>query len=203
MDSTAKYKHPFQSKTFLFLLFVCAGYFLIWLILSTAATHRCYLIYGWIQPALKGFLLLDCLFLLNFCVNAVRSGAKGWLAGAFGIAMLVIYLIGTLMFQLVFCGSGIAPYIWFTSPSGSHRVVVLEQGFVDDCYYAYPIRFGIFYEEQDNGAVFRHGFSGGASVMARWETEERAVITIYFGEEKPYGETSSGNSNGEIVVEFH
>jgi|GEM_PF-6910051 len=68
------------------------------------------------------------------------------------------------------------------SPSGRNRVVVFEGGYIAAIYTAYPIKYDIFYQKQDNGHVFKNDFWGGADIEVEWRTEDIAFVKIITGD---------------------
>jgi len=65
------------------------------------------------------------------------------------------------------------------SPDGGNRLVVLEGGFIDTVYHAYPVRFGIFYERQNDERVTRHDFWGQAEIDIEWGKNEARVYILF------------------------
>ncbi len=90
------------------------------------------------------------------------------------------------------------PVAFESSPSGKHRLVIVDQGFLDAAYHAYPVRFRMFYQLQDNGFVsFHEGTVDGFEV--EWEGDERAIVRF---ESEARIRNAFSNPDDRIVVEF-
>ena len=87
----------------------------------------------------------------------------------------------------------------FTSPAGKNQVVILQGGFIDAVYYAYPVEFKWFYKEQENGYVSKHDDWGGAEISIDWVNDNKAIVRVI----SEFAIANEGtNPNDEIVVEF-
>jgi len=65
-----------------------------------------------------------------------------------------------------------------SSPFGKNKIVVFESGFIDAVYMAYPVKYGIFYQKQDNGYITKHDFWGGANIEVEWISENEACVKV-------------------------
>jgi hypothetical protein len=90
----------------------------------------------------------------------------------------------------------------FTSPSGDNEIVILEGGFIDAYYYAYPVKYKWFYQSQKNGFVSKHDNWGEAKIESEveWIDKNTAIVTIIIiGFDIP---NSGTNPNDKILVTF-
>jgi hypothetical protein len=85
------------------------------------------------------------------------------------------------------------------SPSGKNRLVVLEGGFIDMSYKAYPRVLSIFYKYQDNGFVQKHDFWGGAEFLVDWVSDNYASVIVITGD---FDAVSGSNKDDIIIVTF-
>lgn len=87
----------------------------------------------------------------------------------------------------------------FSSPSNKNTLVVLDCGFIDAVYEAYPIKGHLFYQIQDNGFVSNEDDWGGSDITVTWENENKAIVKIHTDAIPP---NEGSNKNNEIVVNF-
>lgn len=84
------------------------------------------------------------------------------------------------------------------SPSEKNALVVIEGGFIDAVYEAYPVKGYLFYQLQDNGYVSNHDDWGGSEITVTWENENKAIVTIH----SDFYPNEGSNIHNEIVVQF-
>jgi hypothetical protein len=83
------------------------------------------------------------------------------------------------------------------SPSGGHRLVIIESGFIDAHYEAHPMINRFMYKEQDNGFLSYHDYWGDITapdVIWVSDTEAHVVLDVDFHPNK--------GSSDRIVVRF-
>ena len=115
------------------------------------------------------------------------------------IAIPMIFL--TLIFPVINLAMTISDDMYYEShsPSGKNQVVVLEGGFIDAIYSAYPKVAGFMYQSQDNGHVSKHDCWGGAKIEVEWESDDIAIVKVITEGHQP---NSGSNKDDIIIVSF-
>ncbi len=85
-----------------------------------------------------------------------------------------------------------------SSPSKKNTLVILEGGFIDATYEAYPVKGYLFYQLQDNGYVSNHDDWGGSKITVTWENDNKAIVKIHSN----FYPNEGSNKSNEIVVQF-
>ncbi len=148
---------------------------------------------------LPGFLLALLAGVTLWLILAVRSKMRRkWLA-VIPLALLLLALLQrSAAFLLLGVGFHEPPVGRERSPSGKNEVIILSSRWIDVVYHAYPVRYGLFYQEQDNGLVsFENGDNGTYAIA--WEGDDRAIVR-FPGGKQVHGE--KGGRDDAIVVTF-
>ena len=114
------------------------------------------------------------------------------------VSLLLFSSLLILSFNIVFGFLSDKIVLKNSSPSGENTLIVLEGGFIDAIYKAYPVKYLIFYQVQNNGFVSNHDDWGASKITVTWENDKKAIVKIHSG----FHPIQKSNSNNEIVVVF-
>lgn len=186
----------FTKKVVIFLI--------ISLLFVSAITLLCILnltpIFKWLLLVLSFAIFL---FVVIWCILIAKYLFK---SKKLAVAVSIILVSSLLAYGFIFYGLFSISLmqgevlIKATSPSGNNTVVVLEGGFIDAIYTAYPLKFRFFYQKQDNGFVSNHDDWGGAKVEVEWLSDNKAKVKILSGSGIP---NKDSNEDNNIIVDFN
>lgn len=161
--------------------------YLLWIVIKSIFNLE--FIYSWINKVSFVLFVLCVITLIIVIKNSIKLHIVLK-------TIIIIFILYGCIINILFESNQVNKIE--TSPSGKNTVVVLEGGFVDAIYYAYPVKAKIFYQKQNNGYVSKIDDWGGAEAAIVWLNEDKAVVTINSG----FQPTDDSNKNNEIIVSF-
>lgn len=134
--------------------------------------------------------------IVNYFCKSER--VRGWLAVA-TVVLAVIFVFTIAPFSMFVIVTSSRVRMTSYSPDGENKLVVLEGGYLDATYNAYPVKFKWFYQRQNNGSVSNRDDWGGSEIEIEWISNDKAVVRILSGANSQNGNSNAGN---EIIVTF-
>ena len=169
--------------------------FILWNIIKTVLDIR------FIDRSMDAFVFLCFVAsLITWLVIWIKHSTKYRILKISAISIALVVSIG--FFVLNFLMFGFLDYHvikMVDSPSKKNTLVVVEGGYLDAVYMAYPVKGYLFYHIQDNGYVSNHDDWGGSEFTVTWDHEDRAIVKFHSN----FTPNEGSNKNNEIVVQFN
>ena len=194
LENDVQEKSKFLTVPKIILLIVTVFLIILKILLEV---HQLRFINSFVNYIIIGFIVTAIIILIIMFVKYKTK--KLWLVKLIMVIVIIIALISIpyIMVMLYFEDE---VYHISQSPLGRNRVVVFEGGYIAAIYTAYPVKYNIFYQKQDNEYVFKNDFWGGADIEVEWKTENIAFVKVITGDV-----TSDKEAAGDydiIVVSF-
>lgn len=131
-----------------------------------------------------------------------RVGKKGL---QYALYTVIVVLSAIMFFSALQIGILLSvftpkPVETYISPDGKHTVLLMDNGYIDTVYVAYPKAGPLFYKYQDNGSVAVQGASA-QNFSIEWLSDIQARVQVHYSEETD-PQWITGNKDGYIYVNF-
>lgn len=179
------------NRTFqmVILIIFCVSLFLN-IVLTLLAMNDLFLINDLLNLIIELICISTALLLIAFFIY--KKSFKMILKLIIFICLSLLLAFALFLYSIfyIFVSHNSAQY---SSPDNKNTIVVFENGFVDAYYTAYPTKYGIFYDENNNSSASKVDFKGGAKIEVVWEEDIATVYVIF-------DETEGRNEKDKMVV---